>query len=323
MLAFDVTGSGKEHLATRIFCQAQPEGAPSATVAGHGETGTLKLPEVRAVVAVASAKGGVGKTAICVNVAAALAIAGRKVAIVDADLNSPGVLAMLGIKPLRRFPPGEELEPAAGPLGMRVVSSALLADGEAPAFSFLDTEESVAGALSNGAGPLELDHRGALRRMLATRFGPLDVILVDLASGLAQVHYLAGVVELTGVVMITQPTEAAVRATHNALETMRHAGLPMLGLVENMVGFSCDSCHAVRPLFPQSDVASLAQVGDGALLGRLPFDPRLADCCERGALFVREHAETPLAKQFVAIASALERELAHRRAPRATPATTL
>jgi len=76
----------------------------------------MKLPEVRAVVAMASARGGVGKSAIGVNIAAALAIAGRKVAIIDADLNSPGLLGMLGLKPLRRFMPGEEIDPASGPL---------------------------------------------------------------------------------------------------------------------------------------------------------------------------------------------------------------
>jgi ATP-binding protein involved in chromosome partitioning len=301
-------------LATRIFCEARPEGALASAGAENGETAPLRLPEVRAVVAIASAKGGVGKTAICVNAAAALAIAGRKVAIVDADLNSPSVLAMLGMRPLRRFLPGEEIEPAAGPLGIRVVSSALLADGESATFSFLDTEEAPPGALSNGARPLELDHRAALRRLLTARFGPLDVILVDLASGLAQLHYLAGIVELAGVVIVTQPTEAAVRATRNALETLRHGGVPVLGLVENMLGFNCDSCHTVRPLFPQGDVAGLARAGDVSVLGRLPFDPRLADCCERGTAFVREHADTPLAKQFGAIAAALEREIARRAA---------
>lgn len=310
-------------MATRIFCQVPPDEVPSGAAVEKGETALLRLPEVRAVIAVASAKGGVGKTAICVNLAAALAVAGRKVAIVDADLNSPGVLAMLGMKPLRRFLPEEQIEPAAGPLGIRVVSAALLADGEPPAFSFLDADEPARGALSNGTRPLELDHRAAVRRMLSARFGPLDVVLVDLASGLAQLHYLAGIVELAGVMMVTQPSEAAVRATRNAIETIGHAGLPILGLVENMVGFSCDSCHAVRPLFPQGDVTSLEQVGGATIVGRLPFDPRLADCCERGALFVREHAETPLAKQFVAMASALERELTRRAAPRPAPATTI
>lgn len=295
----------------------QLEGAPAAA-ADEGAPALITLPEVRGVVAIASAKGGVGKTAICVNVAAALAMAGRKVAIVDADLNSPGVLAMLGMKPLRRFWPSDQIEPAAGPLGIGVVSSALLAEGEPAAFSFVDVDEAPP-ALSNGARPLELDHRATLRRLLAAPFGPLDTVLVDLASGLAPLYCLAGMIKLAGVVMVTQPSEAAVRATRGALQTLEEAKVPVLGLVENMLGFSCDSCHAVRPLFPQGDFASLTQTGNVAVMGRLPFDPRLADCCERGALFMREHADTPLAKQFGAIAAALEREIARRAAPPPAP----
>ncbi|HVB79613.1 MAG TPA: P-loop NTPase [Candidatus Binataceae bacterium] len=275
----------------------------------------LRPAGIRTVVAVASAKGGVGKSAICVNLAAALAMAGRKVAIVDADLNSPGVLGMLGLKPLRRFAPGEEIDPASGPLGIRAVASSQLADGEPAAFSFIEADETPSPALShNGARPLEIDYRAALRRLIGARFGPLDLMLIDLGSGLAQLHRLAEVIELTGVVMVTRPSEAAVRATHDALKIIAHDGIAMLGLVENMLGFNCDSCHTVRPLFPQGNFTGLAHTLEAPILGRLPFDPRLADCAERGALFVREHPDAPLSKQFAAIAANLEQELVRRAA---------
>jgi ATP-binding protein involved in chromosome partitioning len=306
---------GKVSLATRIFCEAQSERTPAGAGAGNGAAVILKLAEVRTVVAVASARGGVGKSAICVNLAAALAMAGRKVAIVDADLNSPGLLAMLGLKPLRRFPPGEEIDPASGPLGIRVVASSQLADGEPVAFSFLDTEDALPPTpLLNGARPLEIDCRAALHRLLGARFGPLDLMLIDLASGLSQLHVLAQMIELTGVVMVTRPSEACVRATQDALKIIAHDGLPVVGLVENMLGFNCDSCHTVRPLFPQGNFPGLALAAEVPILGRLPFDPRLADCAERGALFVREHPDAPLAKQFAAIAVNLEKEIARRAA---------
>jgi len=275
----------------------------------------LKPVEVRAVVAFASARGGVGKSAICVNVAAALAMAGRKVAIIDADLNSPGVLGMLGLKPLRRFAPGEEIDPASGPLGIRAVASSQLADGEPVAFSFLETEDAPPpGRLQNGARPFEVDCRAALRRLLGARFGPLDLMLIDLASGLSQLHCLAELVELAGVVMVTRPSEACVRATHDALKIIAHDGVAVLGLIENMLGFNCDSCHTVRPLFPQGNFSGLAHAVEAPILGRLPFDPRLADCAERGALFVREYPDAPLAKQFAAIAANLDHEIARRAA---------
>ncbi len=303
-------------MATRIFCEARPEGTPINAGAEKGAAAVLKLADVRAVVAVGSARGGVGKSAICVNVAAALAMAGRKVAIVDADLNSPGVLGMLGLKPLRRFAASEEIDPASGPLGIRAAASSLLADGEPAAFSFLEFDEAPPPLPAhNGARPLKIDHCAALRRLLAARFGPLDLMLIDLASGLSQLHYLAEVIELTGVVMVTHPSASALRATHDTLKIIAHDGIAVLGLVENMLGFNCDNCHTVRPLFPQGDIAGLAHAAEVPVLGRLPFDPRLADCAERGALFVREHADAPLAKQFAAIAANLEQEISRRASP--------
>jgi ATP-binding protein involved in chromosome partitioning len=311
-------------LTTRIFCEARSERTPADANVDNGSAAILKPADVRAVVAIGSARGGVGKSAICVNVAAALAMAGRKVAIVDADLNSPGLLGMLGLKPLRRFSPGEEIDPASGPLGLRVTASSQLADGEPVAFSFVESDEAPAPAASqNGAGSLEIDSREALRRLIGSRFGPLDLMIIDLASGLSQLHCLAEVIELTGVVMVTRPSEACVRATHDALKTIAHDGIAMLGLIENMLGFNCDSCHTVRPLFPQGNFPGLAQTAEASILGRLPFDPRLADCAERGALFIREYPDAPLTKQFVAMAANLEHEIARRTAPAAAVASTL
>ena len=272
------------------------------------------------MLAIASARGGVGKSAICVNIAAALANAGRKVAIVDADLNSPGLLWMLGLKPLRRFMPGEEIDPASGPLGLRVAASSQLADGEPAAFSFVESDEMPPPPPAlNGARPLEIDYGATLRRLMGARFGPLDLMLIDLASGLSQLHCLAEMIGLTGIVMVTRPSEACVRATRDALKIVTHDGMAVLGLVENMLGFNCDSCHSVRPLFPQGDFAGLSQSSEAPILGRLPFDPRLADCAERGALFVREYPDAPLAKQFAAIAANLEQQIVRRAAP--APAT--
>jgi ATP-binding protein involved in chromosome partitioning len=276
----------------------------------------VKLPEVRAVIAVASARGGVGKSIVCINLAAALAIAGRKVAVVDADLNSPGLMGMLGLKPLRRFAAGEDIDPASGPLGLRVTASAQLAEGEPPVFDFLDSDQpSAASPIQNGAGPLEVDSDDAMRRLIGARFGPLDLMLIDLASGVSQLHSLAQVIEPSGIIMVTRPSDAAVRATQDALKLATQEHLAVFGLIENMVGFNCDSCHAVRPLFPQGGgVPGLAQASAVPILGRLPFDPRLADCADRGALFVREYPDSPLAKQFAAIASNLEQEIARRAA---------
>ncbi len=117
----------------RIFSDLETDGAvrPHADLAFSRERIRANLAGVGATIALASARGGVGKSVVAVNIAAALALKGKKVAIVDADLNSPSVAAMLGMKPQRNFPMVEGIEPAAGPHGLRTVSSAQLNGGEA------------------------------------------------------------------------------------------------------------------------------------------------------------------------------------------------
>ncbi len=264
------------------------------------------LAGVKTIIAVASAKGGVGKSAIVVNLAAELARGGHKVAILDADLNSPSVVAMLGMKVPRRFHSLEGIEPSSGPLGLRIAASNLIPGGEPPPPSFLEEETSTP-VLSNGDGALELSYSATLRRLLGqTRFGMLDLMLIDVAPGFEQLYRLARVAPLSGTILVTHPSEISVLASQSALKLAAHCGIEVRGLIENMVGFNCDGCHSVRPLMPHGDLAAVAKAADIPVLGRLPFDPRLAECCDRGAIFVREYADTPMAREIAAIARSPE-----------------
>src|SRR5271156_1584387 len=179
----------------RIFADIEDgaSAAPSVDMAGLRERIRANLAGVGATIAIASARGGVGKSVLAVNIAAALAMKGRKVAIVDADLNSPSVAAMLAMKPQRRLPMIEGIEPAAGPHGLRVVSSDQLPGGEAPPISFVQDYDQVDG--NNGdeppapARPAELSYSEAIRRILAqTQFGSVDLLIIDLATGLDRLH---------------------------------------------------------------------------------------------------------------------------------------
>src|ERR1700688_4492066 len=129
----------------RIFSDIEANGSDGSSVeiADPRERIRSNLSGVGATIALASARGGVGKSMLAVNIAAAWAMKGRKVAIVDADLNSPSVAAMLGMKPQRRYPMIEGIEPAAGPHGLRVVSSDQLSGGEAPPISFVQDYDQV------------------------------------------------------------------------------------------------------------------------------------------------------------------------------------
>lgn len=278
------------------------------------------LASVKSIIAVASAKGGTGKSSIVVNLAAALALEGRKVAILDADLNSPSIVAMLGMKVPRRFHSMDGIEPGAGPLGLRIAASNLIPGGEPPPVSFLE-EETDASVTANGHGPLELSYSATLRRLLTQpRFGTLDLLLIDLASGVDELFRIARIAPLSGAIIVTQPSEISVRASAAALEMAALCSTRVMGLIENMVGFNCDGCHAVRPLMPHGDLAAVATAAGIPVIGRLPFDPRLAECSDRGTIFVREYADTPLARQLTALAQALDLTVSSRAQAELRPA---
>ncbi len=273
----------------------------------------VNLTPVRSVVAFASAKGGVGKSAILTNVAVALALKGRKVGLLDADLDSPSVAAMLGMKRARLYPTADGIDPASGPLGLRVVASNLLVESEPPPLSLTEEEPPT---ISNGARPVELTRPQMLRRLLGqTRFGALDFLLIDVAPGLGEMGLIIRTAPITGLVLLTHPSVLGVQAVKAALQAAARTGTPVMGIIENMTGFYCESCHSMRPLLPHGDLAALVRDKGPAIMARLSFDPRLADACDRGAPFVKECADAPLAKQLVEVATRLDELLAAQPRP--------
>jgi ATP-binding protein involved in chromosome partitioning len=270
------------------------------------------LSTVKAIIAVASVKGGTGKSTMAVNLAAALALKGRKVAIVDGDLNAPSVLSMLGMKPPRHLPMLEGIEPAAGPHGLRIVSSEMLPGGEPPPVSFISDDAENNGAVRR-VDPIEMNETDALGRMLSqARLGVLDLLVIDLGPGLDRLHSLLRMAPVSGALLLTHTSGMASAAMRKAFEYSRASGINFVGVVENMAGFNCEECRSVRPLWPEGEVASIAAGASVRLLGRIAFDPRLAESADRGFLFVREHAATPTGKSLAEMAALLETLLSVR-----------
>jgi ATP-binding protein involved in chromosome partitioning len=264
------------------------------------------LAAVKVVVAIASARGGVGKSTTTVNLAAALAQSGRKIGVIDADLNSPSILAMLGIKAPRRPAVTEWIEPLAGPLGIRVAGVDLLPDLESAPISFLDIDD---GSLAESNGPVatEVGYSKTLRRLFEqTRLGALDLLLIDLPPGIEPTARLIQMVPQAALLIITHPSGLSARATRTMGELAAAKEATVVAIIENMAGFCCENCHSVRPLMPQGAVAPVAHDLNIPLLERLAFDPRLAEATDRGTLFVREYSDTPLAKQLVALAQVID-----------------
>lgn len=290
----------------RIFRELDLGEASESSIREGENRVRTNLAAVHAIVACGSARGGVGKSALLVNLAAVLALAGRKVAIVDADLNSPSITAMVGMRTGRRAFVSDEIEPASGPLGLRIVSSEFLPEGE-PSVSFVDSDET-ASVPQNGAHPNEFGYLATLRRLLGqSRFGVLDLVLVDLASGIEHIYRLLKIVPRAKLLLATHPSELSARAMRAAIGIASQHSDAVIGVVENMAGFNCDGCHRVRPLMPYGAVAMHARDAGALLLERLPFDPRFAETCDRGVIFVREYAQTPLGKQLIALAQIVDK----------------
>src|SRR5579883_2014975 len=234
------------------------------------------LSQVKAIVAFASAKGGTGKSTMVVNFAAALALKGRKIGIADADLEAPSIAPMLGLPRVRLISTRGIVDPVNGPYGIRIVANDPSA-AEPPAnFAALDTFEPIDAPITANT-----EEFTSIEDLLTrSRFGSLDLLLIDLPSGFKNAIRLARAVDRAGVVMVLPASGAAAAAVRRALDQARREGVRILGLIENMLGFYCGNCHSVRPLLPNSDVGTLARDFDLPILGRIPFDSRLAESCD-------------------------------------------
>jgi ATP-binding protein involved in chromosome partitioning len=278
------------------------------------------LSPVKATLVLASAKGGTGKSLLAVNIAGALAHAGKKIGIVDADLNAPSILHMLGTKAPLRYLSSEGIEPAAAPLGIRVASIELLTEAQRPAMSFLDEEPTPAPVT---IAPVRLTHSGALLRMLSqTRFGPLDLLIIDLAPGLEELYRMMRLLTPTGVILVTHTSGSAAIAIRHALDMNKEIAAPIIGAIENMVAFGCDNCRSVRPLFPQGEAARVAREADIPIIARLPFDPRVAESSDRGKIFVSDSSDTPIGKQLTEMARQIDALLTAKIRRAAAPTIT-
>lgn len=295
------------HICMRVFKDG--ESRTRVELGGTGDaTSQLQanLAAVKAVVAFGSARGGVGKSSITVNLAAALAQSGRKIGILDADLNSPSILAMLGIKAPRRPAMTEWIEPSAGPLGIRVVSVELVPDVESPPVSFVDLDDQPLPP-ENGRRVVEVGYAKMLRQLFEqSRLGALDLLLVDLPPGIEAVARLNQIAPQAALVILTHPSELSARAARTMGELAAANATSVIGVIENMAGFNCEGCHSIRPLLPQGAVAPVVHDLRLPLMERLPFDPHLAESTDRGVLFVREYPDTPLAKQLGAMAQVID-----------------
>ena len=260
-----------------------------------------RLAQIEHVLVIASGKGGVGKSIVTANVAAALAARGRRVGVLDADLNGPSIAAMLRADrgPLKV---GEEgVSPALGVAGCRVMSmDLLLATPDAP----VRWREPEFGAFV-WQSTLET---GALREFLAdTAWGPLDFLLIDLPPGTDKLARLLTLVpQPAALLLVTTPAAAATAVVARSITQARDAGLTDVALVSNMDGYDCPRCGAPTPLFEAGGGAALATRCSVPLWGTIPFEPALSRATDAGDPFVLVHPEQPTARAIIALVETIE-----------------
>lgn len=251
-----------------------------------------RLADVDRIVVVMSGKGGVGKTAVSVNLAVALSQRGRKVGLFDADLNGPSVAKMLGLRgqPVRVSGDGE-LGAVPGPVGLRVQSMDFFLQGN-QALDW-DGPDGQGAMMRSG-----LEQSATADLLGRTNWGALDVLVIDLAPGADRLPALSRFLPQTAAaVVVAIPTQVALLSVDRSLRRAKELRFPLIGLVENMGTSICAKCGAEQPLFRDtldSEIGfGLRSAGKPAGLGvpidtiaRIPFDRDLSADADAGRIFL-------------------------------------
>ena len=240
------------------------------------------LPGVKRIIAVASGKGGVGKSTVAVNLAVALAKIGLKVGIVDADIYGPSLARMLGIKEKPEIVDNQMIPPER--YGVKAMSMGMLLDEDTPTV---------------WRGPMVSKALSQLFRGAA--WGALDVLVIDMPPGTGDVHLsIAQNFMVSGTVMVTTPQEVALMDVKKAIAMFQKMQIPILGLVENMSYFDEPKSGTRNYLFGKNGGRLLADKLSLSLLGEIPIQPEITQGGDAGTPFANEAG--PLQDTMLAIA---------------------
>ncbi|MEZ5499304.1 MAG: iron-sulfur cluster carrier protein ApbC [Steroidobacteraceae bacterium] len=256
-------------------------------IAAHAvQRGVERVPGISNIIAVASAKGGVGKSTVAVNLAIALARDGARVGLLDADIYGPSQPLMLGLQGERpSSDDGKMIEPLRAH-GVAAMSIGFLVDNEQPMI---------------WRGPMVTS---ALQQLLnQTRWGELDYLIVDLPPGTGDLQLtLAQKVAVAGAIIVTTPQDVALADARKGYRMFEKVGVPVLGIVENMSGYTCANCGHHEDIFGSRGGAEMAQKYQLPLLGQVPIDPRIGRLLDAGQPGVASEPASAHARAFVDIA---------------------
>ena len=262
---------------------------PAATPRGASPPGPwtnqTRVLGVKRIVAIASGKGGVGKSTTSVNLACALRHLGAEVGLLDCDIYGPSIPLMMGIRQRPTVSADEKLVPPANH-GVKLMSMGFLLDGDSPVI---------------WRGPMIM--KTIQQFVNAVEWGNLDYLLVDLPPGTGDAQLsLCQTVPLDGGVIVTTPQEASLGVVRKGIAMFEKVNVPVLGIVENMSYFE-DATGTKTPIFGVGGGLKLALESNVPFLGEIPIDPRVAQCGDAGEPMVRKHPDSPIAKSYLALAA--------------------
>ena len=257
----------------------------SAVVPHAVQRGVKLIPGIKNIIAVASGKGGVGKSTTAVNLALAMAAEGASVGILDADIYGPSQPMMLGISGRPESKDGKSLEPMEGH-GLQAISIGFLIDSDTPMV---------------WRGPMVTQ---ALEQLLKdTRWRDLDYLIVDLPPGTGDIQLtLAQKVPVTGAVIVTTPQDIALIDARKGLKMFEKVGIPILGVVENMALHTCPKCGHESHIFGEGGAARMSKDYGTELLGQLPLDAEIRAQTDSGKPTVVSDPDGKVAAIYKAIA---------------------
>jgi ATP-binding protein involved in chromosome partitioning len=237
----------------------------SKVVSHAAQRGVKLIPGIKNIIAIASGKGGVGKSTTAVNLALALSAEGATVGMLDADIYGPSQPMMLGISGRPESKDGKGLEPMEGH-GLQAISIGFLIDVDTPMV---------------WRGPMVTQ---ALEQLLKdTRWRDLDYLIVDLPPGTGDIQLtLAQKVPVTGAVIVTTPQDIALIDARKGLKMFEKVGIPILGVIENMSTHICPKCGHESHIFGSGGAEKMCKDYDTELLGALPLDMAIREQADSG-----------------------------------------
>jgi ATP-binding protein involved in chromosome partitioning len=262
----------------------------------------LPIPGVKNLVAVASGKGGVGKTTVAVNLSLALDRLGAAVGLLDADVYGPNVPIMLGTEEQPQALSEREILPVEVQ-GLKMISMGLLNPGDKPMI---------------WRGPML--HSVMQQFLRSVLWGELDYLIIDLPPGTGDVQLsLIQLVPVTGAVLVTTPSVVALADVRKAMEMFRQVNVDILGVVENMSYFSCPHCQGRIDVFGHGEGRRIADAYGVPLLGEIEIDPQIRIGGDTGKPVALLGPDAPAAKSIYAMARAVAARLETRAAAAGGP----